>query len=83
MLEFPLQGTVLVGQLEEFYGIRMNAPADKTLDEVVRQRLGTPTTNLGDVAKFDKIALHVRELTDGGSIERIGMTILPQDDATA
>ncbi|HEX7050762.1 MAG TPA: potassium/proton antiporter, partial [Longimicrobiales bacterium] len=39
-IEFPLRGDTTVSDLEEFYGIRMEAAADTTLDELLRERLG-------------------------------------------
>ena len=76
-LEFPLRGTTTVDELQEFYGIEMNAPGQYTLDQAVRHRLGASAPTLGTLVRFGDIALRVRGLSDAGTIERVGMIIEP------
>jgi len=82
LLEFPLRATTTVRELEEFYGIKMDAKADATLDEAVRHRLGKDNAKVGSMVRFGQIALHVRGLTGSGIIDRVGMTILPNSAPT-
>jgi len=76
MLEFPLRASITVGELEEFYGIKMHAKSTNTLDEAVRERLGTESPTLESMVHFGEIALHVRELNADGTITLVGMVIL-------
>jgi cell volume regulation protein A len=80
--EFPLRGSVMVGELEELYGVKMDVPADRTLDQLVRNRLGhARTAALGDRVVFGLIALHVRSVSENGRIDRVGMVILPSPES--
>jgi cell volume regulation protein A len=78
-LEFPLRGTTTVGELEEFYGIKMDAAAGQTLDEAMRTRMPPGDVQIGRSVEFGQIMLFVRGLTDRGSIERVGMVVLPEE----
>lgn len=79
-LEFPLRGATTVGELEEFYGIQMDEPDARTLDQMLRQRLGGDHLKLGRHVDFGPIALYVRGLGEHGVIDRVGMVILPSRD---
>jgi cell volume regulation protein A len=81
-LEFPLRGTIRIGELEEVYGIKMHAAPQSTLDEAIRQRLGTKAT-VGQVVLFGQIGLRIRTLAADGSIEQVGMVILSEAGASA
>jgi cell volume regulation protein A len=76
-LEFPLRGTITVGELEEFYGIQLDAPSQHTLSEALRARLG-PDAAPGARADYGPVALIVRDLDDDHAITHVGMVILPQ-----
>jgi potassium/hydrogen antiporter len=82
-LEFPLRGTTTAGELEEFYGMKMEAKATQTLDEVMRNRLGTGNVQVGRSIRFGEIMLFVRGVTDRGLIERVGMVVLPEEEMEA
>lgn len=75
-VEFPLRASITVGELEEFYGIQMQAPPGSTLDQALRERLGLEGTRPGDYVAFGPIALYVRGMSDEGTIEQVGMVIL-------
>jgi len=79
-LEFPLRPGISVGELEEFYGVRLNVPSALTLAEAIPQLLGNDRTAVGSIVRFQDIALRVRELSPDGRVTSIGMTILPQPD---
>jgi potassium/hydrogen antiporter len=71
--EFPLQGTATVDDLREFYGIELEAPADATLDQILRDRLrGEPEED--DVVRVGMVCLRVREMTED-RIEWVGLSI--------
>jgi len=81
-LEFPLRASTTVGELEEFYGINLNAPSSTTLDQVLRDHLGNDTLSLGACVAFGPIKLSVRTLNPGGVIERVGLEILSNGSAS-
>jgi cell volume regulation protein A len=74
-LEFPLRASITVGELEEFYGIKMDALPTQTLDEAMRGRLERDQVRQGGSVAFGPITLLIRELTEGGSIEHVGMVV--------
>jgi cell volume regulation protein A len=81
--EFPLRGTTTVAELEDMYGIVMDAARELTLDKAIHQRLGRSLA-IGRSAQFGPISLRVRRVAADRSIEQLGMTILPdRNDATS
>ncbi|MGN6546061.1 MAG: potassium/proton antiporter [Aureliella sp.] len=74
-IEFPLRPSTTVRDLEEAYGIQLDAPGDSTLDAAIVQRLGAGQRLQDRVVRFGQIALHVRKLNSAGAIEQIGMLI--------
>ncbi|QDV54350.1 potassium/proton antiporter [Rosistilla oblonga] len=79
-LEFPLRGSIKVGEIEQFYGLSIDTDNDATLDELVRKRLDPADVKVGATVRCEQLAFRVRELSSGGSVEYVGMTILPQTD---
>ncbi|MEX0820221.1 MAG: potassium/proton antiporter [Pirellulaceae bacterium] len=77
-LEFPLKGRIKVGELEQFYDIKLSGDAENTLDEWIRQRAGKKGVTIGFTVPSDQIRLCVRGLTSDGHVEYVGMTILPE-----
>ena len=77
VVEFPLRGTATVGELEEFYGIRLDAPGECTLDALLRELLPAGRVEPGQRVDFGEIALSVRGLGDDGEIEQVGLTLNP------
>lgn len=80
-LEFPLRGGTTVGELEEFYGIRLHAPAERSLGSLVRDRLPAGHLNRGSRVTFGEISLSVREIGEDGTVEEVGLAILATDGA--
>jgi cell volume regulation protein A len=74
-VEFPLRGTTRIGEIEEFYGIRIEAPGIQTLDEFLRARLARPPA-LGDSIVAFPLRFMVREVSED-RIETVGMVIDP------
>lgn len=79
-LEFPLRATTTVRELEEVYGIVMDADGDMTLDAAILSRLESGAELEDRVVQFGEIALHIRKLSDGGTIEQISMLICSPDE---
>ncbi|WP_417739323.1 potassium/proton antiporter [Rosistilla oblonga] len=79
-LEFPLRGSIKVGEIEQFYGLSIDTDNDATLDELVRKRLDPADVKVGATVRCEQLAFRIRELSSGGSVEYVGMTILPQTD---
>jgi cell volume regulation protein A len=77
LLEFPLRPSTTVGDLKELYGLKVEAPADQTLDRFIEARLGKGKVTVGSHVDFAEIALYVRGVSADGGIDRVGMIILP------
>ncbi len=82
-LEFPLRATTTVRELEDVYGIAMDADRDMTLDAAILSRLEEGAELADCVVRFGDIALHVRKLSDGGTIEQISMFICAGPNAAS
>jgi cell volume regulation protein A len=79
-LEFPLRAKTTVGVLEELYGVKLNAQAESTLAEAIREQLGEQPLRIGTTVRYGQIALRVRGFAADGSIDQVGMIILPDGD---
>jgi len=80
-VEFALRGETTVGDLEEFYGIRLDAPRDQTLDALLRERLrGAIGEDRG--IETNGITLYARDVLDG-RIERVGLRLRAGDGPEA
>lgn len=73
MPEFPLRGTTRIAELEEFYGIRVEAPPKRTLDDFLRQEMGDAVAP-GDTFASGPLRFTVREVVEG-RIETVGLAI--------
>jgi cell volume regulation protein A len=76
-IEFPLRGSTRVGEVEEFYGVRIDAPATQALGDFLRERLDRSPAP-GDTLVAGPLTLIVRELADE-RIETIGLVIEAPD----
>ena len=81
-MEFPLRGTTRIRELEETYGIRLNADPDDTLDAAIRKQFARNAVP-GDVTCFGPLRLHVRRVAGSGSIEQVGFTVLPAGETSS
>jgi cell volume regulation protein A len=77
--EFPLRGETRVEEVEEFYGVTLDTPKTTTLDDLLRQRLGS-AVSVGDQVTIGPITLVVRETVEG-VVETVGMTIAAEGGA--
>lgn len=80
--EFPLRGSTTVEELEEFYGIRIEVPGEKTLSEVLQERLGDRMATPGSQTEFGEIVLIVREFSEG-KVDQVGLAITPPPEGAA
>lgn len=76
--EFPLRGTTRIAELEEFYGIRVEAPAARTIDEVLRAAIGDGIAP-GDMLASGPLRFIVREVVDG-RVETVGLAIDTEEE---
>jgi potassium/hydrogen antiporter len=74
-VEFPLRGDATVEEMEEFYGIRLEGEAGRTLEDVLRERLGK-RLEVGRGITVGGVKLHVRSIADG-RVEQVGLVITP------
>ncbi len=79
-MEFPLRGATSLAELEEAYGVRINAPPKCSLAEVIRNELGDSEASLGRAVRFGPLALRAVRFSRDGAIEIVGMSILPEED---
>ncbi len=73
LVEFPLIGETTLRDLFEFYGIQLEGDDDKTLDEVIRDRLGE-ATRVDSTIAVGGFTLHVREMVEG-RVSTVGLAI--------
>jgi cell volume regulation protein A len=73
--EFPLRGTTRIGEIEEFYGIHIDAPEGQTLDEFLRERLGKEPA-VGDRLVSSPLTFTVRDTAEE-RVETVGLVIDP------
>lgn len=76
LVEFPLKGSITVGELEEAYGMKLGVDPNTTLEDAIRQRIAPLGPDLSTIVRFGRIALHVREVDDNRRISQVGMVIL-------
>jgi potassium/hydrogen antiporter len=79
-IEFPLRGSMTVGELEEFYAIHIDAPPQTTLDEVMRRELGPARTAPDANVDFGPLRFRILRTSAEGAIEMVGMSILPEPE---
>lgn len=79
VLEFPLRGATTVGEMEEFYGIGLDAEPERTLADLLRSRLAPEPARAGTRVRFGGIALTVREVGADGEVEEVGLAILADE----
>lgn len=75
LVEFPLSPRTRVADLVEFYGIQIDAPAESTLEMLLRTRLKSQGVTVGGAIDLGNIRLRVREMS-GGEIELVGLQVL-------
>ena len=71
-IEFPLAPEMTVGELEDFYGVRIDSPPAVTIAELIEQRIGHGGLAVDDFLQLGDVLLRVREMHE----ERIGQVAL-------
>lgn len=79
--EFPLRGSARVTDIEEFYGIALDAPAEMTLADVFRTRLPEKERRSGASIRVGGAVLVIHEVTRGGDVELVGLDLTGAEDA--
>ncbi|WP_153556292.1 potassium/proton antiporter [Roseimaritima sediminicola] len=82
-VEFPLRGSIRVRDLEQFYGLRMNAAPDCTLEDFMRSQLPSQEVHPGALVHHNGLRFRVREIAARGTIEYVGMTFSAAPDPAA
>ena len=67
----------MTSELEQFYQIKLDENADSTLDELIRGRFPKDKLTNGSSLQFESVVLRVREISEQGMVEYVGMTIVP------
>lgn len=78
-IEFPLRGSTTVGEMQEFYGLQVDLPRGTTLDELLRRHVDHKRPAINQALRCGPLVLRIRSVNQDGEIERVGMTILPED----
>lgn len=76
-IEFPLRASTTAAELDEFYSVRLDVSPDSTLGEIIRRELKKENPQKGESIHLGPLVLRVLRLTSSGSIDMVGMTILP------
>ena len=77
-VRFPLRGSATFRDLEEFYGIMSPGPPEQTLDEFLRDRLGSDLAP-GARVELDRLTLLIRSL-DGDAVETVELLLPARDE---
>jgi len=76
-IEFPLRGSITVGEMRQLYSISIESDESLTLDQVLRKRVDRSLPATNQSADFGPLRFTIREVADDGSIAMVGMKILP------
>lgn len=76
-VEFPIRGTTTVSELEELYGLTLDAEPHCTLDALIRDRFAADHVAIGSHVILGGAVLTVRAFGPNGVIEQVGLAILP------
>jgi len=76
-IEFPLRGSITVGEMRQLYSISIESDESLTLDQVLRKRVDRSLPATNQSADFGPLRFTIREVANDGSIAMVGMKILP------
>lgn len=74
-IEFPLRGSITVGEMRQFYSIDVGADDSITLDELLRKQVNRSLPATNQSAEFGPLCFTIREVAEDGSIAMVGMRI--------
>ncbi len=75
-VEFPLRGDTTVADVEEFYGVALAREPGWTLEDLLRERLGSRLEE-GRGITAGGVKLKVRRMADG-RVEQVGLVIVAE-----
>ncbi|HYH83666.1 MAG TPA: potassium/proton antiporter [Longimicrobium sp.] len=75
-VEFPLRGDTTVADVEDFYGVVLDAEPDRTLEDLLRARLGERLGE-GRGVNLGGVKLKVRHMADG-RVDQVGLVIMAE-----
>src|SRR5690606_18767329 len=78
-IEFPLAGDTTVGELEDYYGVRIESPPATTLAELLEQSVAPRTPDLRTALSLGGVVLNVRGMADN-RVTLVGLEILLTPD---
>ena len=81
-IEFPLAAETTVGELEDYYGVRIDSPPETTLGALVEQSIAPRPVSVGSSLALEGVVLHVREVAEG-KVVQIGLEILMSEGGSA
>lgn len=81
--EFPLHGVIRLKELREFYDLEIEGNPDMTITELFRQRVPRAQRQAGAVVEVGGARLVAHEVTRGGDVELVGLSITANDHAPA
>lgn len=82
-LEFPLRASTTVGEIQEFYGIQIDGPPERTLDTLMSHELKNVHPSVGEALTFGPLTFRVLRLSDDGRVEMVGMSLAPEREGIA
>jgi cell volume regulation protein A len=82
-LEFPLRASTSVGEIQDFYGIRIAGPPKRTLAALMRDELKNLNPSVGEAVTFGPLTFRVLRLSDDGRVEMIGMSLAAENEGVA
>jgi len=82
-LEFPLRASVTCAELHELYGILLEESPQTTLEKLFRLHFSPEKPVVGSELRLRPLRLCVRGLKPDGSIDLVGMSILPEAEIRA
>ena len=79
-IEFPLAPEMTVGELEDFYGVRIDSPPSLTIAGLIEERIGEGGLAVDDALALGGVILRVKEIHEG-RIGQVGLEILMNESA--
>ncbi|HEU5208398.1 MAG TPA: potassium/proton antiporter [Longimicrobiales bacterium] len=81
--EFPLHGDTRIRDLRELYDLEIDVKPDLTIADLFRQRLPRERLRAGATVEIGNARLVAHEVTGGGYVELVGLTLESDERAPA
>ncbi|MBL8820055.1 MAG: potassium/proton antiporter [Planctomyces sp.] len=79
-LEFPLRASTTVREIQELYGIQLEAEPEQSLAEAISGHIAGHQPAIDNSICVGQVKFRVIRLNSEGRIEMIGMSLLPMND---